>query len=196
VGVIRLLLTITWAAWIWFELMAVLGPALVELLRGRGRRQDAASAAMLLACAGVAFWAAIRLSRLSPAALPAPPVAALAAGLALMWLGLGLRVWAIQYLRGPGGLLRAATVIPRDRRLVTTGPYRHLRHPACTGALLAAAGFGIALGHWSSVLVLVAGWAAGFAIPIRVEETALRRAFGPAYDDYASRTRRLFPGLY
>jgi protein-S-isoprenylcysteine O-methyltransferase len=87
-------------------------------------------------------------------------------------------------------------VIQLDHRLVTTGPYRHLRHPSYTGALVAALGFGLALGHWTSALVLVLGWSAGIAYRIRVEETALRDTFGASYDEYASRTRRLIPLLY
>jgi protein-S-isoprenylcysteine O-methyltransferase Ste14 len=192
-AVLRLLLTVTLAAWIWLELVAVLGPTVRDHLRGRGRPQDAGSVALLLACVAVAFWAAIRLGRLPSGALPGPPAALLAAGLAVMWLGLALRAWAIQHL---GGLFRAVVLIQRDHRLVTTGPYRYLRHPSYSGALLAAAGFGVALGHWTSLLVMVVGWAAGLAYRIRVEEAALRRAFGPDYDDYCARTRRLIPLLY
>jgi protein-S-isoprenylcysteine O-methyltransferase Ste14 len=193
VAALRLLLTITSAAWIWLELVAVLGPTLLDHLRGRGRGEDAGSAAVLLLGAGVAFWAATRLARLSAGALPAPPPALLAGGLALMWTGLALRVWAIRHL---AGTLRAFVVGDFHRGLVTSGPYRHLRHPSYAGALLTAAGFGVALGHWTSLLVLIVGWAAGLAYRIRVEEAVLRGAFGPAYEEYAARTRRLIPLLY
>ncbi len=190
---LRLLLTATWAAWIWLELVAVLGPTLLLRLRGRGRPQDAGSVVWLLACVGAGFWAATRLARLDAGPLPGPPAALLAAGLALMWAGLAFRAWSIQHL---GGLFMAVVVILPDHRLVTTGPYRYLRHPSYTGALLAAVGFGIALGHWTSLLALVAAWSAGLAYRIRVEESALRRTFGPDYDDYCSRTRRLLPLVF
>ncbi len=87
-------------------------------------------------------------------------------------------------------------VIQPDHRLVTTGPYRLLRHPSYAGALLAAVGFGVALTHWTSLLAVLAGWAIGIAYRIRVEEAALRGAFGAAYDEYSARTRRLIPLLY
>lgn len=192
-SLLRLLLTATWAAWIWLELVAVAAPTVLDQLRGRGRRQDGGSIAVLLFCVAAAFVAAVRLAKLAPGALPGPPAVLLGAGLALMWTGLGLRAWAIHQLRG---LFRAIVVIQPDHRLVTTGPYRLLRHPSYTGALLAAVGFGVALGHWTSLLALLGGWTVGIAYRIRVEEAALRGAFGAAYDEYAARTRRLIPLLY
>jgi protein-S-isoprenylcysteine O-methyltransferase len=117
----------------------------------------------------------------------------MAAGLVVMWSGLALRAWAIHHL---GGLFRAVVVIQRDHRLVTTGPYRVLRHPSYTGALVAALGFGIALGSWASALALVIGWGVGILYRMHVEEAALREAFGGSYDEYAARTWRLVPLVY
>jgi protein-S-isoprenylcysteine O-methyltransferase len=193
VSALRIALMVTWAAWIWLELVAVLGPTLLARLRGRGRRHDAGSAEVLIVCIGVAFLAAVRLARLPVGALPGPAEAQLAVGLPVMWAGLALRAWAIHHL---GELFSAIVVIQRDHRLVTTGPYRYLRHPSYTGALVAAVGFGVALGHWTSLLALVIGWAVGIAYRIRVEEATLRRTFGPAYDEYCARTRRLVPLIY
>ena len=122
-----------------------------------------------------------------------PPAALLAAGLVLMWGGLALRAWSIHHL---GGLFRAIVVIQPGHRLVTDGPYRYLRHPSYSGALLAAVGFGVALGHWTSLLALLAGWAVGVVYRVRVEEAALRDAFGPEYEAYRAHTRRLVPLLY
>ena len=192
-GFLRLLLTATWAAWIWLELVGVLAPTVLDHLRGRGRPQDGGSIGVLLLGVAAGFVAAVRLARLGPGTLPGPPAVLLGTGLALMWAGLALRAWAIHHLRG---LFRAIVVIQPDHRLVTTGPYRLLRHPSYTGALLAAVGFGVALSHWTSLLAVLAGWTVGIAYRIRVEEAALRSAFGAAYDEYSARTRRLIPLLY
>jgi len=192
-GTLRFLLMVTWAAWIWLELVAVAAPTILDHLRGRGERQDGGSIAVLLVCVGVAFVAAVRIARLPFGALPGPPEAQLACGLVVMWAGLALRAWSIHHL---GGLFRAIVVIQPDHRLVTTGPYRYLRHPSYTGALVAALGFGIALGHWTSAVILVGGWAIGIAYRIRVEETVLHGAFGAAYEEYCARTRRVIPRLF
>jgi protein-S-isoprenylcysteine O-methyltransferase len=192
-SVLGMLLGFTLAGWIWLELIAVAGPTLLDQLRGTGSRQDGGSFVLLVVGAGAGFWAALRLARVPWGVLPGPAPAALGIGLALMWSGLGLRVWAIHHL---GGLFRAVVVIQRDHRLVTTGPYRVLRHPSYTGALVAALGFGIALGHWASAVALVAGWGIGVAYRMHVEEAALRAAFGSGYDEYAARTWRLVPLVY
>jgi hypothetical protein len=152
-GVLRFLLTATWAAWIWLELVAVAVPAVLERLRGGERPRGDASLVVLLACAGVAFVVAARIARLPVGALPGPPPALLAGGLAVMWAGLVLRAWSIRRL---GGLIHAVVVPQGDRGMVA-------------GALAAAAGFGVALGHWTSLLALVAGWTAGLAWSRRAE---------------------------
>src|SRR2546423_15057453 len=95
---LRLLLTVTWAAWIWLELVAVLLPTVLDRLRGRGWPRDAGSILVLLACIATGFVAATRLARLDAGALPGPPQVLLAAGLLLIWAGLALRAWSIQHL--------------------------------------------------------------------------------------------------
>jgi hypothetical protein len=152
-GVLRFLLTVTWAAWIWLELVAVAGPVAVAHLRGRGRPREGRGVALLLACAGVSFVVAVRIARLPEGALPGPPGALLAAGLAVMWAGLALRAWSVY-------------------RLATAGSDRSLRRASTAGALTAAFGFGVALVHLTSLLVLVAGWSLGIAARSRVEGTS------------------------
>jgi len=64
------------------------------------------------------------------------------AGLALLILGIIIRWTAIRDL----GRYFTGTVRIRDNhRLIRTGIYEHLRHPAYTGALLAHLGLGMAL---------------------------------------------------
>jgi len=149
-GVLRFLLTVTWAAWIWLELVAVAGPALLAHLRERGRPRQGRGVVVLLVCAGVAFVVAVRLARLPVGGLPGPPEALLAAGLAVMWAGLALRAWSVS-------------------RLATAEPLLYLRRASSAGALVAAFGFGVALVHWTSLLALVAGWSLGIAGRSRVE---------------------------
>src|SRR5215469_17438027 len=149
-GVLRFVLTVTWAAWIWLELVAVAGPPAVACLRGRGRPREGRGVALLLGCAGAAFVVAVRIARLAAGALPGPPEALLAAGLVVMWAGLALRAWSVY-------------------RLATAEPFQFQRRAASAGALVAAFGFGVALVHWTSLLVLVGGWSLGIAGRSRVE---------------------------
>ena len=107
--------------------------------------------------------------------------------------GLVLRWMAIIHL---GRFFTVDVAIAKDHRLVESGPYRFVRHPAYSGALLAFAGFGICLGNWISLLALIVpiGWA--FLRRIGIEESALTRALREDYAAYARRTRRLVPFVY
>ena len=80
--------------------------------------------------------------------------------------------------------------------LVETGLYRTIRHPAYLGMLATVLGFGLAAGNWLSLAALVGLPLAATLYRIRVEERALLHHFGPAYQAYAGRTKRLLPGIY
>ena len=119
--------------------------------------------------------------------------APVAAGLGVLAAGVALRVWAIVTL---GRLFKFVVVIQDGHRVVASGPYRVLRHPSYTGALVGFLGVGIALDSWLSVLALVLIPLLAILVRIRVEEAELARALGQEYRAYARRTRRLVPGLW
>ena len=87
-----------------------------------------------------------------------------------------------------------AAANPTAGGLVTTGPYRYIRHPIYTAACL----FGLPgiLAHlsWRSAglgLLLVAGG----LIRMLCEERLVVQAY-PEYREYASTTKRMLPGLF
>lgn len=89
---------------------------------------------------------------------------------------------------------RALSIMAEARRLVTTGPYRFVRHPLYAAEALAS--LGILLQFWS--VAAVALWLVHFGLQVGrmfYEEQVLRRAF-PEYDAYAGRTARLIPGVF
>jgi protein-S-isoprenylcysteine O-methyltransferase len=105
---------------------------------------------------------------------------------------------------GPGGYvaairasqLGAKVAIVEKHEIVDTGIYRTIRHPAYLGGLISLLGIGLVSGNWFSLAVSVVLPLAAMLYRIRVEERALLRHFGPAYQAYASRTKRLLPGLW
>lgn len=106
-------------------------------------------------------------------------------------LGFFLMVWARATF---GSRSFHATASPTEGGLVTTGPYRHIRHPIYTAALLITwAGI---LGNLS-VLNLAFGFVtlAGTIVRIYCEETLVRVRY-PEYDDYARKTRRFIPWVF
>jgi protein-S-isoprenylcysteine O-methyltransferase Ste14 len=83
----------------------------------------------------------------------------------------------------------------RGHRVITTGPYRVVRHPMYVGAILHFLGTPLVLGSvWTSVPVGTA--ILMFVVRAALEDRTLRREL-PGYEEYAQRTRwRLLPGVW
>jgi protein-S-isoprenylcysteine O-methyltransferase Ste14 len=80
--------------------------------------------------------------------------------------------------------------------VVEAGPYRYIRHPSYTGALITLVGVGLALGNWAALLAILVCTGIAYAYRISVEESALVAALGEPYKEYMRRTRRLVPFLF
>jgi protein-S-isoprenylcysteine O-methyltransferase Ste14 len=113
------------------------------------------------------------------------------AGIALLVLGVGLIVSGIVALG------RNLAAVPRPKPgaiLVERGPYRIVRHPMYTGAILIA--FGWALAVAGTLSLAYAGMVVGFlAIKTAREERWLRQEL-TGYAAYERRVRRLIPFVY
>ena len=83
----------------------------------------------------------------------------------------------------------------RDHRVVTTGPYRFVRHPGYLAAVLGALATPPMLGSaWAFVPAI--GIASLFVARTRLEDQTLRKELG-GYEEYAQRTRfRLVPVVW
>ena len=117
----------------------------------------------------------------------------IAVGLAAVVGGLWLRLWAIRTL---GRFFTSTVMVQTGQTVVVTGPYRVLRHPSYTGALVTAVGVTIALASpVGATLCLVLGIPA-YVYRIAVEEATLSAQLGDLYRSYQTRTWRLVPWMY
>lgn len=114
-------------------------------------------------------------------------------GLILFVLGLIVRWIAIIHL---GRFFTVNVAIAEDHQLVTTGPYRYVRHPSYTGTLLIFLGFGLCTVNIFALVAVFLPISAAFLWRMHVEEQALKEAFGDRYRSYIVSTRRLIPYLY
>jgi protein-S-isoprenylcysteine O-methyltransferase Ste14 len=101
-------------------------------------------------------------------------------------------------LRSRAELGPAWSFVPRADHgtgLVTTGPYRLVRHPIYLGLALVAMGEALAFNNWSAFLIVLFGIVPTFAWRARSEETVLSLTFGERYALYRKQTRMLIPHL-
>jgi protein-S-isoprenylcysteine O-methyltransferase Ste14 len=115
------------------------------------------------------------------------------AGFALIMLGWLCRIWAQREL---GKFFTGEVAVQRDHRVIESGPYRWVRHPAYTGGVLAAIGFGLALSTWLGALIsgILLIWA--YVLRVPREEALLSEQLGDAYARYAMRSKRFVPFVF
>ena len=102
-----------------------------------------------------------------------------------------LFVWTFQTL---GRNLTDTVVTRRDHTLVTTGPYKYVRHPFYLAFLIAIVGGSIVAANWFLLLTGLIPFA--FLVArTRIEEEKLIERFGDDYRTYMARTGRFFPRI-
>jgi protein-S-isoprenylcysteine O-methyltransferase Ste14 len=137
----------------------------------------------------VIAFVVLRSLHVTGGSIHSPPVRAL--GLVLLAAGLGEAVWARVYLGRNWGMPMTEKERPE---LVTSGPYRFIRHPIYSGMLLAMAGSALAATLWW--LVILVGLGSYFIYSARVEERLMTTAFPEAYPAYRARSKMLIPSVF
>jgi protein-S-isoprenylcysteine O-methyltransferase Ste14 len=180
-----------------------LGMELSEFVRGRRSRHWPGRSATtrhrgyglaLAGCLIVTTLVMYVVPPVVPAATIRPGDAAFAVGVAFLLLGLGLRGWSFRALGGT--YFNFAITVSPDQAVVTSGPYRLLRHPGHAGFLLVCMGFGLTSANWVTLAATTLVPLAMLVWRIRVEENALLAALGDRYHRYASGHRRLIPLIW
>jgi protein-S-isoprenylcysteine O-methyltransferase Ste14 len=83
-----------------------------------------------------------------------------------------------------------------SHRLVTEGVYRRVRHPMYSAFLLYAIGQAIVIPNWAVGPSYLVTMALLVALRLGPEEKLMRDHFKGEYDAYASRSKRLVPGVW
>lgn len=120
------------------------------------------------------------------------PPATPTAGLVMQACGLVVRVWSMHAL---GAFYTRTLRTTSDQHLVDTGPYRVIRHPGYTGALLVWTGLALTSRSVPATVLVAALMGRAYQRRISAEERLLRRAL-PEYGDYSRRTKRLVPFIW
>ena len=106
----------------------------------------------------------------------------------LCLVGTGLAVYALAHLG------RSFSIMAEARRLVTSGPYRIVRHPLY--AFEAVATLGILFQFFSPYSVLIYLAHCFFQVQRMKNEEAVLEGVFPEYHSYKLKTARVIPGIY
>ena len=170
------------------------GRLLTRRRREGATADDRGSLALLLALLALSLISAALAALLLPgAAMIHGRAVIFGLGIALILIGTALRTYAIRVL---GRYFVITVAVGPDQQVVERGPYRLIRHPSYTGALLSLLGFGLVLTNWASLAAIILCNAVGFGYRVMVEERVLARVLGQPYITYMRRTRRLIPYVF
>ncbi len=181
--VVALVIVIGWVLfWLYWLLSAV------RAKPSRGPREWAVGVRVGLV---IVVGIGVRLSIAHHLADPTSSLWRQGTGLALWAAGLALAVWARIYIGRNWGM-------PMTRReepeLVTSGPYRTVRHPIYTGILLALLGTVLATTAFGLIAVVLV--AVYFAFSAVREERYLISVFPDQYPAYQRSSKRLVPFVW
>jgi protein-S-isoprenylcysteine O-methyltransferase Ste14 len=106
----------------------------------------------------------------------------------LAWVGVGLgvlgllvRLWALLTVRER---YTRTLRVDEEQRIERSGPYRFVRHPGYLDSLLCLNGIALATGNAIVFSSSILATFVAYAYRIRIEDTMLIVAFGPAYESY------------
>lgn len=113
-------------------------------------------------------------------------------GLVLTAAGFFLMNWSVAAL---GRHFSVDVTIQAGHQLITSGPYRHIRHPRYLGILVFFAGIAFVYRCWlglgvTLLTLVVLLWR------IRDEEALMAQQFGAEWEAYCERSSFLLPGIY
>jgi protein-S-isoprenylcysteine O-methyltransferase Ste14 len=114
-----------------------------------------------------------------------------ACGVLICAAGIAFAIWARIHIGKNWGMPMSVKEKPE---LVTTGPYRLVRHPIYTGLCVAMIGSMLTEGFlWLIYFVVLGGY---FIYSAKKEENAMLLHFPDKYPEYMKRTKMLIPFLF
>jgi protein-S-isoprenylcysteine O-methyltransferase Ste14 len=159
------------------------------------RRQEGLFILFTLRPVGAAMWLAILAYMINPRWMAWSSVGLPEwlrwTGVVLGVIGTALLIWTLPNL---GKNLTDTVVTRRAHTLVSTGPYRFVRHPFYDAVALYVAANALAAANWF-LLLTGAVVVALLVIRTRTEEEKLALRFGDSYRAYVARTGRFLPRI-
>ena len=178
-------------------LAIAIGASVIALRRLPAREEPAGRLLLrpLVILGMSAFFIAIAILGWRPLPIQlTPPLRAAASlfGAILLLCGIALYIWGLHSLRSMFAPSSGFAVrIQAAHKLITSGPYAHLRHPMYLGVILATLGTLFLYWTWTGLFFAIAMF--GLIVRARREERLLADEFGAEWEAYAARVPMWLP---
>ena len=107
--------------------------------------------------------------------------------------GIFLRYWSMLTLKHE---FTRHVQVSADKKLVSHGPYRSMRHPLYTALIVCMVGLSCYLASWVGLLFTLLLIIPSILIRIKLEEAMLTEALGETYDEWKRQRWILMPWIY
>ena len=114
-------------------------------------------------------------------------------GILVLYAGIIFRGYSVWTL---GRYFTVTVEIKESHRIIKTGPYAYIRHPAYTGSILSLLGMQIGARSLIGLFTVIPIIILMYGYRINMEEKALLDSLGKEYADYKKRTKKLVPFIY
>lgn len=114
-------------------------------------------------------------------------------GVVITCMGIALFGWTHQVL---GLNWTAVLALSEKQELVTSGPYRHIRHPMYTAFFVIGLGFLFLSSNWLVGLIYIGTLSLMYIGRVPAEEKMMTDRFGDRYREYMQQTGRIVPRLW
>lgn len=114
------------------------------------------------------------------------------AGLTVFIIFSWTQIWSFKYL---GKNYSQEIVVTKDHELITTGPYKLIRHPQYLSQMLSDLGAAVALGGFVAVPLVIIFEFPLFILRAKKEEEIMTQHFGDKFFEYKKRSGFMIPFL-
>ncbi|WPC44211.1 isoprenylcysteine carboxylmethyltransferase family protein [Clostridium sp. JS66] len=114
-------------------------------------------------------------------------------GSVFMITGVFLRAYSIYTLRK---FFTLSVQVNSKQKIIQTGPYKYLRHPAYSGSILSLIGTALCFRSSVGIIVSLVVVIIVYGYRIMVEEKTLEDNFGMIYKEYEKNTNRIIPFIW
>lgn len=111
-------------------------------------------------------------------------------GIIIIIAGIVLRLYSVITL---GKYFTVTVQVNSNQKIIQTGPYKYIRHPAYSGSILSLIGITLTFRSIIGIIGTLIIIAVIYGYRIKIEEKILENNFKTSYEEYKQHTKRIIP---